>query len=227
MSKTINRGYLKRLAQQGRLELVSSYHFDDQMGESRTKEPLAVRVRKDYDDFVHGVVNLWESDFSSSSGFANQGDNGTIHLHVHSNCFYDFRLKDGEVKPVSQPTFGTSEDFKERVQVFADKVQAQTLMRLVREGYGNQLESNLVTVKFGKKYARVDIGSSGRYMVDVTDGTIYGIKAYGVINRGHRYGNLESIDQWCWGDYRPYKPHGIANPSTMPSLRLVAGGASR
>ena len=209
MSKTINRGYLKRLAQQGKLELVSSYHFDDQMGESRTKEPLAVRVRKDYDDFVPGVVNLWESDFSSSSGFANQGDNGTIHLHVHSNCFYDFRLKNGHVKPVAQPNFDTPNDFKERVQLFADKVQAQTLMRLIREGYGAQAESHLVKVTFGKKYARVDVGSSGRYMVDVTDGTIYGIKGYGQVHRQHRYGNLDSIDEYIWGDYRPYKPKQV------------------
>lgn len=210
MSKTINRGYLKRLAQQGKLELVSSYHFDDQMGESRTKEPLAVRVRKDYDDFVQGVVNLWESDFSSSCGFANQGDDGTIHLHVHSNCFYDFHVKNGHVKPVSQPTFSTPEDFRERVQEFADRVDAQTAMRLIREGYGAQIESNRVKVTFGKKYARVDVGSSGRYMVDVTDGTIYGIKSYGQVHRQHRYGNLDTIDQWCWGAYRPYKPHGVA-----------------
>ena len=47
-----------------------------------------------------------------------------------------------------------------------------------------------VTVKAGPKYTRVDVGSSGRFMVENSTGQIYGIKAYGVIHRGHYFGTL-------------------------------------
>ena len=49
-----------------------------------------------------------------------------------------------------------------------------------------------VSVKPGVKYTRVDIGSSGRYMVVNATEEIYGIKAYGVINRRHYYGTLRN-----------------------------------
>lgn len=58
-----------------------------------------------------------------------------------------------------------------------------------------------VSVKPGKKFTKVDIGSSGRYIVDNTTGEIFGIKAYGVIHRGRRYGTLDTIHDWDWSDY--------------------------
>jgi len=70
-----------------------------------------------------------------------------------------------------------------------------------------------VTVKYGSKYACVDIGAkgmrSGKYMVVLPGwpdaGTIYGIKAYGVIHRGHQYGTLDTVDDWYWGGYTARK----------------------
>jgi hypothetical protein len=51
---------------------------------------------------------------------------------------------------------------------------------------------------------RIDVGrpgmESGKYMVDL-DGTIYGIKAYGVPHLGHRYGTLDTIQEWDWSGY--------------------------
>jgi len=60
-------------------------------------------------------------------------------------------------------------------------------------------------VKLGRKYANVDVGSSGRYMVELDTGNIYGIKAYGVIHRGHAYGNLDTIAEWDWSGYKASK----------------------
>lgn len=57
-----------------------------------------------------------------------------------------------------------------------------------------------VRVVPGKKYTKIDVGSSGKYMVDEHD-TIYGIKGYGVIHRGHVYGTLDTIQDWYWGGY--------------------------
>lgn len=199
-SKTINRGYLKRLIERGEIEMISSYHFDDQMGESRSKEPLPVRIGS-YGDMKQGYCNLYKSDLSSSCGGAYQNPDGTIHLHVHSNCFYDFRHKNGNgVKPQSEPQFKVDEQYRVKVQEFADRVDAQQTMQLIRDGFGSQVEANRVKVMFGKKYARVDVGSSGRYMVD-REGNIFGIKAYGVPHRGYRYGTLDTLDQWNFGGY--------------------------
>jgi hypothetical protein len=62
-----------------------------------------------------------------------------------------------------------------------------------------------VDIKPGKKYTKVDIGGSGKYMVDLSDGAIYGIKAYGVIHKGHQYGTIDTIDDYFWGDYKAVK----------------------
>lgn len=60
-------------------------------------------------------------------------------------------------------------------------------------------------VKLGRKYANVDVGTSGRYMVELDTGNIYGIKAYGVIHRGHAYGNLDTVAEWDWSGYKASK----------------------
>ena len=57
----------------------------------------------------------------------------------------------------------------------------------------------------GPKYTRVDVGSSGKYMVENETGRIFGIKAYGVIHRGHYFGTLETIHDYNWGSYRAVK----------------------
>lgn len=65
-------------------------------------------------------------------------------------------------------------------------------------------------VKIGRKYANVDVGTSGRYMVELATGNIYSIKAYGVIHRGHAYGNLDTIADWDWGGYTAFKRAQVA-----------------
>lgn len=56
-------------------------------------------------------------------------------------------------------------------------------------------------IKMGRKYANVDVGDSGKYMVELDTGNIYGIKAYGVIHRGHFYGTLDTINEYDWSEY--------------------------
>lgn len=88
----------------------------------------------------------------------------------------------------------------------AQLIEKQQLERMKKDGltYPGHEQNAKVTVKPGAKYTKVDIGSSGAYMVDA-DGNIFGIKAYGVIHRGHQFGTLETINEWYWGDYRAYK----------------------
>lgn len=96
---------------------------------------------------------------------------------------------------------------KEKLNRFVELVEKQSIERLHRDGL--DCEANLNQARThsheGPKYTRVDIGTSGRYMVVNETGEIYGIKAYGVIHRGHYYGTLDTVDEYYWGDYRAVK----------------------
>jgi len=86
------------------------------------------------------------------------------------------------------------EEFKELVQRDSDEFRDIN-------GYHREV----ISVKSGKKYTKIDRGGSGYLMVEQSTGNIYGIKAYGVIHRGHCYGNLDTIHEWFWGAYGPKK----------------------
>ena len=99
------------------------------------------------------------------------------------------------------------------IQEFAELVQREQRARYARDypieacsrpedWEGLRDSASRTRVVPGRKYTKVNVGDSGRFMVD-DEGNIYGIKAYGVIHRGHRYGNLATVDQWHWGEYRP------------------------
>jgi len=57
----------------------------------------------------------------------------------------------------------------------------------------------------GRKYAKIDLARSGKIMIELETGRIYGIKGYGVIHRGHYYGTLDTTNDYFWGDYYTYK----------------------
>jgi hypothetical protein len=101
----------------------------------------------------------------------------------------------------------------EKLQAFADLIEQQTKERYRADGYNWEgwEQCCKVRIKPGKKYTKVDINSnggdngySGKYMVDA-EGNIFGIKAYGVIHRGHHYGTLDTIKEWYWGDYTAHR----------------------
>ncbi len=92
------------------------------------------------------------------------------------------------------------------------KEKLEALRALIEKEYNEKLLSDYpnlkpesVTVKPGSKYIKIDVRSSGKYMVEVATGNIYGIKAYGVIHRGHQFGNLDTINDWNWSGYRAFK----------------------
>lgn len=102
----------------------------------------------------------------------------------------------------------------EKLKALADKIQAETLARIMKSnkqlGFENgeahlmglHGESAIIThILPGKKYTKIDVGHSGKYMVVNDTGEIFGIKAYGVIHKGHRYGTLDTINEWHWGEY--------------------------
>ncbi len=54
----------------------------------------------------------------------------------------------------------------------------------------------------GPSRAQTPIGKDMHVATCNAGFTCPGIKAYGVIHRGHRYGTLDTIHEWDWSDYR-------------------------
>lgn len=94
------------------------------------------------------------------------------------------------------------ETYQDKIKDFAALLERQQRERFAKL-YPN-LDPPKVRIVHGKKYVKVDVGSSGKYMVD-QEGNIWGIKTYGVIHRGHHYGTLDTIHEWFWGDYAGVK----------------------
>ena len=86
----------------------------------------------------------------------------------------------------------------------------------------NCLTNCTVKIVPGKKYTKVDVGTSGKYMINEA-GTIFGIKGYGVIHRGHVYGTLNTINGWNWGGYTG-TPKTAAQKLTQVKEEVAATG---
>ena len=87
------------------------------------------------------------------------------------------------------------------IEQFGELIHSETKERICKDFPGLDAEwESRVKIAHGKKYARVDVGSSGKYMVDYS-GNIYGIKAYGVPNLKKQFGTLETVDGYYWGGY--------------------------
>ena len=97
---------------------------------------------------------------------------------------------------------------EEKLKVFCNLITKETQERLYRV-HSTTLpgfwDKEIAIYKPKKKYTYIDIGGSGKYMVVNETGEIYGIKAYGVINKGHFFGTLDNINDYYWGDYTAYK----------------------
>ena len=96
-------------------------------------------------------------------------------------------------------------DYGELMLALAQKIETETQARLVEDKLDCQtnLDNAKTYIKIGKKYDKIDIGGSGKLMVERETQRIYGIKAYGKIHKDHFFGTLDTIDDWYWGDYRP------------------------
>lgn len=68
----------------------------------------------------------------------------------------------------------------------------------------HQLNIARKTLKMSDVGAMI-MGGSGKLMVVNDTGEIFGIKAYGVIHRGKKYGTLDTINEYYWGEYHPVK----------------------
>src|SRR5580698_6329944 len=99
------------------------------------------------------------------------------------------------------------EEHRMSIQELADLVLAHTREELTRKGYLSQADTELVNVKAGTKYTKIDRGPnhnmSGMLMVSNATGEVFGIKGYGVPHLGHPYGTLATARDWYWGTFYP------------------------
>ena len=93
----------------------------------------------------------------------------------------------------------------EKLETFRAALEAAQFAGLKARGFNPDYHRPNCRVKIGRKYANVDVGDSGKYMVVLDTGEIYGIKAYGVIHRGHYYGTLDTINEYDWSGYVAHK----------------------
>ncbi len=89
----------------------------------------------------------------------------------------------------------------ERLERFRAMLEAQQVEGLLRKGHNPDFLNVQCKIKMGRKYANVDVGGSGKYLVELSTSKIYGIKGYGVIHRGHYYGTLDTISCCDWSGY--------------------------
>lgn len=97
------------------------------------------------------------------------------------------------------------DNYQEKLEALAVKVQEERQAQLVTSNLACQanMDNAVTSIKPGKKYDKIDVGGSGSLMVVRETGEVFGIKAYGVIHKGHAYGTLDTIEDWCWGLYYP------------------------
>lgn len=98
---------------------------------------------------------------------------------------------------------------KEKLQILADLISKETLEHLNKifpenlsfkpDMWARDSKTRIIP---GTKYTKIDVGDSGKYMIDNKTQEIFGIKAYGVVRKGHRYGTLDTINNYYWGNYR-------------------------
>lgn len=93
-----------------------------------------------------------------------------------------------------------------KLEKFAELLESDLIRDLVRAEVDciPNVIGRKVSVIDGKKYIKVNVGDSGKYMIDKETQTIYGIKGYGVINKKHYYGTLDTINNYYWGAYQGF-----------------------
>jgi hypothetical protein len=91
----------------------------------------------------------------------------------------------------------------EKLEAFRQLLEEHQLAGLIQHKL--DCESNRANTKVwihsGNKYIRVNVGDSGKYMVERSTEKIFGVKGYGVIHRGHTYGTLDTISEYDWSGY--------------------------
>ena len=93
------------------------------------------------------------------------------------------------------------------IEQLAELILTQTRERLAAQHSQWQADAEQVEIRPGRVYTKIDRGPAhnmgGMLMVENATGIIFGIKGYGQVHKGRRYGTLETVGNWYWGEYHP------------------------
>lgn len=90
---------------------------------------------------------------------------------------------------------------------FVEELQRKVDDYRERESYENSVHDQHHKVKYvpGKKYGKINIGGSGRFMFEYVTGDLYFIKGYGTIDKKKFFGNIQDLvrlpDNWWFEGY--------------------------
>ena len=101
--------------------------------------------------------------------------------------------------------------FEEKLEAFRSRLeqeQGESLKQRHPTLFGSEeykKKSWAATLVGGKKYTKVNVGDSGKYMVDNQTEEIFGILGYGKINKKKPAGTLDTIADWDWSGWHARK----------------------
>ena len=99
----------------------------------------------------------------------------------------------------------TPEELTQKIKALASLIQEHQLETYAKNGYTlDPLHACGTKIINGQKFTKIDVGQSGKYMIENSTGNIYGIKGYGVVHRGKFYGTLDTINDYWWGEYTAF-----------------------
>lgn len=139
-------------------------------------------------DYAGTLAVIFKEEYKNDTdSHSDYFDKGRVSLFEDHPLYAAARERAEEVLNPAPKSCGNA-----KIEKFAAAVEKAELESLIR----NKLDcaSNRANCKTkiipGKKYTKIDIGGSGRYMID-SDGNIFGIKGYGVPHFGHNYGTID------------------------------------
>ena len=100
--KTVNRGKLKRLAEQGKLLGRCKYRYTDDyiydnatnFGRMENYFPVFLIPNEGRHEIPEGHIGIYEWYFTCKSGRAWEEEDGTITFYPHSNLSYQLKIKE-------------------------------------------------------------------------------------------------------------------------------------
>lgn len=96
-------------------------------------------------------------------------------------------------------------EYGDKLMALAEKLEVEHLAQLVVNNVDclpNRVGCK-TWIRIGRIYDKIDIGGSGKLMIERSTGVIFGIKGYGKVHKGHAYGTLDTVAEWYWGEYYP------------------------
>jgi len=156
-----------------------------QMLDAASKFPPTAHYGKDHehrDNYSFGEGN-WIGDHRYSGWIVKSYE--FSHFPLESEYEF-FEAPRKETDPVPKHVAPTADEFDAELVALARAIERQKHDDCPMDAHWG----TKVILKRGRKYVNIDYNGSGYYMVDMETRRVYGIKAYGVINRRRPYGSV-------------------------------------